>query len=181
MILLFGGKIAFLDSGKSLEIIGLEKDLTSEITVDDIDFPIKLTGNADRVDVVNKQIRIIDYKTGKVELKDVQADQIQKIIREEQHQKGFQLFMYAYMYKEMYEAQNLEAGIISFRALKKGFLSAGIKEGKNAFTLFDETLLNPFEEELKLLLKELFDPSVPFSHSGRKSPCRFCDPEKFIS
>lgn len=173
-------EIAFLDSGKSVEIIGLEKDLTSEITIDDIDFPIKLTGNADRVDVVNKQIRIIDYKTGKVELKDVQADQIQKIIREEQHQKGFQLFMYAYMYKEMYEAHSLEAGIISFRALKKGFLSAGIKEGKNSFTLFDKTLLNPFEEELKLLLKELFDPSIPFTHSGRKSPCRFCDPEKFI-
>ena len=174
-------EIDFLKSGNSIEVVGLEKNLTREISVDGIDFPIKLIGNADRIDKVNGQLRIIDYKTGKVEPKEVQADDVRKITQETQFQKGFQLFLYAYMYKRECYDQDLEAGIVSFRALKKGFFPAAIKQEKNKNSIFSDTLSDTFEEELKSLLKELFDPNIPFSHADRSSPCRFCDPEKFLS
>ena len=77
--------------------------------------------------------------------------------------------------------KSLEAGIISFRALKKGFLPAGIKLNRKVSPFFDEALLSSFEEEFRLLLRELFDSSIPFNHTNRKEPCRFCDPEHFRS
>ena len=73
----------------------------------------------------------------------------------------------------------LEAGIVSFRALKKGFLPASLKEGKKANSLLDAAILKAFEVELKELLKEIFNPTIPFEHKNRTEPCRFCDPEKF--
>ena len=121
-------EIDFLKSGNSIEVVGLEKNLTREISVDGIDFPIKLIGNADRIDKVNGQLRIIDYKTGKVEPKEIQANDVRKITQETQFQKGFQLFLYAYMYKSECYDQDLEAGIVSFRALKGFFLRLLSKE-----------------------------------------------------
>ena len=169
-------EIRFLQKGSVVKIEGLEKDLTSAISIEGLDHVIKLNGNADRIDVVDGVLRIIDYKTGKVALKDIQADLMEKMVREKQYHKGFQLFLYAHMYRKMFpEQESLEAGIMSFRALKEGFLPAGMKTNP----VFEEGVLSSFEEELKLLLKELFDPSIPFSHSNREEPCRFCDPEQF--
>ena len=170
----------FIRAGKTVDIIGLEEDLATEITLEDFNFSVKLIGNADRIDKVNGCTRIIDYKTGKVELREVQSDEMLKLTRDDRCHKGFQLFLYAYMYNKMHPKQKpLEAGIISFRALKGGFLKAGIKLNKKVNSDFDDDLLDPFESELKSLIKEIFDPSVPFSHSEREEYCRFCDPEKF--
>lgn len=171
---------AFLKKVKAFKVIGLEEDLEATINLPSLSFPVKLMGNADRIDLVGGVLRIIDYKTGKVELREVQSDEIQRIVREKQYQKGFQLFMYAYMFKKMHPKQeNIEAGILSFRALKKGFLKAGIKSNNLTRNFFDETLLDPFESELKELIEEIFDPAIPFTHAHRSEFCRFCDPEKF--
>ena len=35
------------------------------------------------------------------------------------------------------------------------------------------------EAVFKGLLKEIFNPNIPFEHKNRKEPCRFCDPEAF--
>ena len=75
---------------------------------------------------------------------------------------------------------SFEAGIISFRSLKKGFLTASVNEEKKSDGFLNKNILLLFEKELKTLIKEIFDPSIPFEHKNREEPCRFCDPEKFI-
>jgi len=45
--------------------------------------------------------------------------------------------------------------------------------------VLDSDILNDFEIEFKELIKEIFDPEVPFQHKDRTEPCRFCDPEEF--
>ena len=113
-------------------------------------------------------------------MSDLQTDDMEKLLREKKLHKGFQLFLYAYLYQKMLPHQKvLEAGIVSFRALKKGFLPAGIKEGKKANSILDVDILKSFEGGLKELLKEIFNPEIPFEHKNRVEPCRFCDPEKF--
>jgi len=77
------------------------------------------------------------------------------------------------------EQKELEAGIISFRALKKGFLPAGYVEDKQVQTLLNSELLLDFESEFKNLIKEIFNKDIPFEHRNRTEPCRFCDPEEF--
>jgi len=175
-------ELKLISKGNEIHIKGLEKDLKAEICIEGIDFPVKLNGNADRIDKLNGQLRIIDYKTGKVETKELQTDNMEKLIREKKFHKGFQLYLYAYMYQQMHPGQEqLEAGIVSFRSLKKGFLPAGFKEGGKVNRLFGTDLLNNFEGEFKELLKELFNTKIPFEHKNRTESCRFCDPEDFRS
>ena len=175
-------EIKLISKGNEIYIKGLEKDLKTEIYIEEIDFTVKLNGSADRIDKLNGQLRIIDYKTGKVELSELQTDDMEKLIRDKKFHKGFQLYLYAYMYKKMYPEQKLlETGIVSFRTLKKGFLSAGFKENGKINTLLNSNLLGDFETEFKDLLKEIFNPNIPFEHKNRKEPCRFCDPEAFRS
>ena len=120
-------EIMLVSERNEIYIKGLEKNLKTEICVDGIDFVVKLNGNADRIDNLNGQIRIIDYKTGKVELSELQTNNMEKLIREKKFHKGFQLYLYAYMYQQMYPEQELlETGVVSFRSLKKGFLPAGL-------------------------------------------------------
>ena len=150
----------------------MEKDLKTEISIEEIDFSVKLNGNADRIDKLNGQLRIIDYKTGKVELSELQTDDMEKLIREKKFHKGFQLYLYAYMYQQIYPEQELlETGIVSFRSLKKGFLPAGFKEDGKVNKLLNSDLLGDFEKEFKELLKEIFNPNIPFEHKNRKEPC----------
>ena len=173
-------ELKLISKGNEIHIKGLEKDLKTEICIEEIDFAVKLNGNADRIDKFNGQLRIIDYKTGKVELNELQTDDMEKLIREKKFHKGFQLYLYAYMYQQMYPEQELlEAGIVSFRSLKKGFLRAGFKENGKVNELLSSDLLGNFEKEFKDLLKEIFNPNIPFEHKNRKEPCRFCDPEAF--
>ena len=175
-------ELKLISKGNEIYIKGLEKELKAEIFIDEIDFTIKLNGNADRIEKHNGQLRIIDYKTGKVELNELQTDDVEKLIREKKFHKGFQLYLYAYMYQQMYPEQELlETGIVSFRSLKKGFLPAGFKKDGRVSTLLNSDLLGDFEKEFKTLLKEIFNPNIPFEHKNRKAPCRFCDPEEFIS
>ena len=173
-------ELKLISDGNKIYIKGIEKELKGEICLKEIDFPIKLNGKADLIEKHNSQLRIIDYKTGKVELNELQTDDFEKLIREKKFHKGFQLYLYAYMYQQMYPEQELlETGIVSFRSLKKGFLPAGFKKDGRVNTLLNSDLLCNFEKEFKGLLKEIFNPNIPFEHKNRKEPCRFCDPEAF--
>ena len=176
-------EIKLISKGNEIHIIGLEEDLKAQVTVEGIDFPINLNGNADRIDKLNGSLRITDYKTGKVELNELQTDDLEKLIREKKFHKGFQLYLYAYLYKNMHpEQEEIEAGIVSFRALKKGFLPAGFKEDGKMNKVLNTAILNDFEKEFKELIKEIFDSEIPFQHKDRDKeaePCRFCDPEAF--
>jgi len=173
-------EIILISEGNEIYIKGLEKELKTEICIEEIDFAVKLNGNADRVDKLNGQLRIIDYKTGKVELGELQTNDMDKLIRDKKFHKGFQLYLYAYIYQQMYPEQELlETGVVSFRSLKKGFLPAGFIEEGKVNKLLNHNLLGDFEKKFKNLLKEIFNPNIPFEHKNRKEPCRFCDPEAF--
>lgn len=173
-------EMTLISKGNEIHIKGLEEDLKAQVTLEGIDFPINLNGNADRIDKINGTLRITDYKTGKVELNELQTDNLEKLIRDKKFHKGFQLYLYAYLYQKMNpDQEELEAGIVSFRALKKGFLPAGYKENGQINKMLNLDILNEFETEFKELIKEIFDPEIPFQHRDRAEPCRFCDPEAF--
>ncbi|HET8736021.1 MAG TPA: PD-(D/E)XK nuclease family protein [Pricia sp.] len=55
-----------------IKIIGLEEKLEIELDIPDFDFPVRLKGKLDRIDEFDGVLRIIDYKTGKVENKNVE-------------------------------------------------------------------------------------------------------------
>ena len=54
-----------LEKGCKLKILSIESNLKTEIKIPELDFPVYIKGKVDRIDELDGQLRIIDYKTGK--------------------------------------------------------------------------------------------------------------------
>ncbi|WP_178991614.1 PD-(D/E)XK nuclease family protein [Winogradskyella schleiferi] len=160
-------EIESLKSGNEIKILLIEADETIEINIEGLDFPIKLKGKVDRIDSFNGVIRVIDYKSGKVEQNKVEIIDWEAITTDyDKYSKSFQILCYAYMMRQK-NLINLpiEAGIISFKNLNGGFLKFGKKPSSHARIkdqlITDETLDN-FEIELKKLISEICNPKINF-------------------
>ena len=66
------------------------------------------------------------------------------------------------MFKNEVSDKPIEAGIISFKNLKAGFLPFTFKKEKEEKTIIDEESINAFIEEIVLLLNEILDENQPF-------------------
>ena len=160
-------EIELLKKGNTLKIVAIEVDNTVAIDIPELDFSINLTGKVDRVDELNGVTRIIDYKSGKVEQGNMEiVDWDLLNTNYKKYSKSFQVLCYAYMMKK----QNLinlpvEAGIISFKNLKNGFLKFSEKESTHSRNknqqITEETLQN-FEKQLKSIIIEICNPDKNF-------------------
>jgi hypothetical protein len=153
------------DKNNQLKILATEENLSAEITIEGIDFPIKIHGQVDRVDELNGTIRIIDYKTGKVENSHLKVLDFQKL-RENEQYKAMQVLLYAYLYskhKNYDFSKPLEAGIYSFKNLNSGFLAINFSSNyKQPDTLITQEKLEEFLIEIKSYILEMLDLEVPF-------------------
>lgn len=158
-------KELLLHSNNSLKILATEQQLETEITIDGFDFPIKIYGNVDRIDELNGEIRIIDYKTGKVEKKNVNASDLSKI-REKEYHKAVQVLVYALLYYRVTNfdfSKSLKAGVFSFKNLNQGFLPVNFSSNyRNLDDQITKEKLDEFLIELKSYIKEIFNPEIHF-------------------
>ncbi len=135
-----------------------------------------LNGIIDRVDEpLNdevKGLRIIDYKTGKVELfkqrKESDEEYIEKYFADPRYKAGFQAYFYAWLYYKQNSTQNIKAGIYHLKEINKG-----IKMLRNN-QLIDQSLLIHFEDLLREKLQELFNFDAPFVQTEDVTRCEFC-------
>lgn len=164
----------FLKEHKQLAIIDTEKELEKYIDIQG--HRVRLHGFADRIDKVGDEIRIIDYKTGKVNPYDVKInDKVVGITG--MAEKAIQLLMYKYLYL----SENLEnteisehlikPGIIGFQKLSHGVYNLEINELHELSKSFKETCDKYFNE----FLDELFNKDIPFTQTEDTKNCSFCD------
>jgi ATP-dependent helicase/DNAse subunit B len=159
-----------LKKGNTIKIHALEIDETVTITLSEWDNPIILKGQIDRIDEYNGVMRIIDYKTGKVENTHLSLHDWDLLPSDyKKYGKSLQVLFYTYMlYKNEKLNLPVETGVISFKNLKSGFLNFGLKENattrKRETAVTEETMEN-FESQLKRLLLELLDPTIPFTEN----------------
>lgn len=146
----------------SIKIIALEQNLKTVLNVKGISQPIILKGKLDRIDQIDGVTRIIDYKTGKVERKNVELPSWEELIDEYRYSKAFQLLCYAYMFHKERSTEPVQVGIISLKNLKEGTLlfaqKTSVKGVKN--TKVDAAVLADFETALHILLLEIYDPNL---------------------
>lgn len=149
-----------------VKLIGIEQKLAIPLAISGIDFPIRLQGKLDRIDQIDGRLRIIDYKTGKVESKHVEIVDWNSLIEDYDHSKAFQLLCYALMYTETQPINELESGIISFKNLNAGVLRFATKPNKGSrakeHTITTETL-SRFKEQLIQLIREICTRDIPLT------------------
>lgn len=145
-----------IEAGSEVLITGLELKFETQIRPD-----VKLKGTVDRMDRVNGTLRILDYKTGRVEAGELVIKDWDTLIKDYKKQsKAFQVLCYALMLsREKGLPEQAEAGIISFKNLGRGFLK--LSESKE--TLITPELLATFETYLNKLIDEILDINIPFT------------------
>ena len=122
-------------------------------------------GNVDRVDELNGEIRIIDYKSGMVKGSELKVLDFQELRAKEQY-KAIQVLLYAYLFtknKKFDFSKNLKGGIYSFKNLNEGFLSINFSSNyRNPETNITQEKLDDFISELKGYLLEIYNMEVGF-------------------
>ncbi|AWI25118.1 PD-(D/E)XK nuclease family protein [Flavobacterium pallidum] len=152
-----------LRNGDSVKIVALEQNYSRLLEHPVLPHPVLIAGNVDRIELRNGKIRIVDYKTGKVEARDVTLKQWENLTLDSKTDKIIQVLAYAYMYAPQAEGQEIEVGIISFKNLKSGFLPFLFKEEKTVVSIVDENVSLRYREQLVFLLKEILDSETPFT------------------
>ena len=155
----------------SFEVLGLEQ----ERRLDYDGFHFK--GYIDRMDSFRPgEIRIVDYKTGKVEDKDVEIfdsnaeDAVSSIFGPDNSKRRkipFQIFLYDLFVENDTE----EGGIIS----NSVYAPARLFVSKVQSIPSSQTFTSMMKERLSGLLKEIADPDIPFSRTGDTDTCSYCD------
>ncbi|MFH4965962.1 PD-(D/E)XK nuclease family protein [Gaetbulibacter sp. M235] len=162
-------ELSDLKQGNQIKIVAIESEYKVFIDISELNFPVKITGKIDRVDEYNGVTRIIDYKTGKVDQGDVEIVNWEDITTDyKKYSKSFQILAYAYMMQQSKKINlPIEAGIISFKNLKTGFLKFAKKEKSGSYakkdTLITSETLENFTKEIKKLIIEISNPNIPFT------------------
>ena len=76
--------------------------------------------------------------------------------------KIIQVLAYAFMYETLAESKPIEAGIISFKNLKSGFLPFNFKEDRDSEMIIDEIIMANYKVQIVTLLQEILDKNIPF-------------------
>lgn len=142
-------------------IKSLEQQQLQEFKLNGIDFLVRIKGIADRVDVVNNNtLRIIDYKTGKVESKDLRINEdLGVLITDFKFSKAFQVLTYALFFEDQLSPQTaINSGILSFKNLNGEYL--WLEYAKNK--AIEASTLTEFKQVLSCLLSEILDINHPF-------------------
>lgn len=161
------------DTGKGFDTVvtNLEQPLAAPFNIGGVD--VKIAGMADRIEQSGNDIRIIDYKTGKVDNNELKFSDWDDLILYPDYAKSFQLLTYAWLFHQSNPGVhgNLRPSIVAFTKL-----SDGLKEcitPFNAGYITDEDLV-AFEGVLNQLLTRLFNAEEEFYQTPEKQNCRYC-------
>ena len=192
--------------GTPFEILSLENVDQSEVTyeinptitaslklnINDQDVYLNIRGITDRVDKVGEDIRIIDYKTSKVERASLRmkVQDLEFLVSDPYLDKVRQLWLYKYIFAKniiekggfklgkftIQEDHPLKAGIYSLRNLKDGLLELKSSD-KKAF-LFPENMreyIKVSEEYLVQIISTMLDKEIPFEKTEDREICKRCN------
>ena len=155
-------ELDMIKNGDEIQILALERECSGILNHPSLPFQVVLKGNVDRIELRNGKIRIIDYKTGKVEKTNVTLKTWSGLTKDIKNEKIIQILAYAFMYQSELKPFEMEAGIISFKNLKAGFLPFTFKVGKIETTLITNEILENYSNEIAVLINEILDVNVPF-------------------
>lgn len=152
-----------VEAGTAIKILFLEHTLEGEIIDKSLPYAIKIAGNVDRIELRDNKIRIIDYKTGKVEARTLKVDDFTELITDIKYEKIIQLLCYALMFEnnQEYKDYPVEAGIISFKNMKAGFMPFGLGKRNSIHEITKETII-AFKTSILGLIQEILNPEIPF-------------------
>jgi RecB family exonuclease len=157
-----------------IEYLEFEIKVPVKLIVRGIERQIILKGYIDRIDSIGGKMRIIDYKTGKIEQKDVAMKldplDLRKSFSGTKH--AVQMAMYGVLFKEKFGELPAEIALCSFLRLKDGLFKLSVSGDQNSLG----TITNHYADFLSELFSEMLDPELNVEHTpGWNSYCTYCE------
>jgi ATP-dependent helicase/nuclease subunit B len=167
-------KIFLTKLGFPYTIISLEN--SCEVTVNlNTQFGVQtvnLKGTVDRLGKYSDTYHLVDYKTGKVEGKNLNFTNNEKLI-DGTKSKAVQLQLYAYLLlkkAEFSDLKNIEASIFSFKNQKEGYIYLTLnKENQSTQEIISNT-----EEILTQIVEDMLDNQKNIEHNPQSLYCVYC-------
>jgi len=157
-----------------------EKDAYTPLFTVDIngkEEQVRLLGIIDRVDTMEGKIRIVDYKTGKDQLRFKDFEGLFLEEGKDQNKALLQTLFYTIVYEKAKKVQDVEPHLYTVKNFSGGTVFFKKNKTEN-FELRDENLAGvkgQFEIKLKERLNELFDVTIPFRQTSNTDACTYCN------
>ena len=155
------------------EILGLEKRLECEFG------GFRFKGYIDRMDsFAPGEIRVVDYKTGKVHQEDMQITEadgtkaVDKLFGDGPFADKPKIALQLFIYDLLLEKNGLSHG---HRVIDSVYSTAQLFSGPPAQAEVGKSFYDAMSEHLASLLDEISDISKPFSRTEDLSVCQYCD------
>jgi ATP-dependent helicase/DNAse subunit B len=159
-------------SGIPTTLLGLERKVQFEMQVEfgNVKTPIFLGGTADRIDREGNTVRVLDYKTGKVEPKNLKLKDLLEIAESPEKEKSLQLLLYMLAWKTQSPEIDIVPGIIAIKMPSKGVLTINFEDERDLC----EIDRHEIEEAFSVLVKRILDPNEPFNQTDDLKQCAYC-------
>ncbi|OYQ43900.1 PD-(D/E)XK nuclease family protein [Flavobacterium aurantiibacter] len=159
---------ALVATGNTLIIRLLEQKLSADLSVPEFDFPVRVSGKVDRIDELNGTIRVLDYKTGRVDRNYLKFDAAAQHEANLKESKVLQLLTYAFAAASGTPFKTFEAGIISLRSPKEGAIVLQLKNFAASDTVIDQAVFDQYQQAMTYVISEMLNPDVPFTADRKK-------------
>lgn len=152
------------------KILALEEKLQVEIRTNDAKWPVaKLGGYVDRVDEKDGIVRIVDYKTGKVDKLQLNLDD-PEVLPDNKTKEAIQTFMYAWMYHKTHGSPAIKASILPLKTVVQGYEYVNGED-----FVANETEFQKIENLLHRLLNKLLDETEDMTQTSDLVVCGYCE------
>ena len=156
-----------------------EKKVRATITLSDKRV-VQLKGFIDRVDSLDRVLRIVDYKTGSGKLEFESVDGLFDKEAKDRPKAVMQVFLYAWMFQQLseYTGMPIQPAIYYLRTLFQRSFNPVVEQKKgrgkadkvNSFQDF----VADFEGKLRQCLDEIFNLDIPFTQTETGKACAYC-------
>ena len=156
-----------------------EKKVRATITLSD-KRAVQLKGFIDRVDSLDRVLRIVDYKTGSGKLEFESVEGLFDKEAKDRPKAVMQVFLYAWMYQQLpeYTGMPIQPAIYYLRTLFQRSFNPVVEQKKgrgkadkvNSFQDF----ASDFEGKLRQCLDEIFNLDIPFTQTETGKACAYC-------
>ena len=170
-----------LDSSfSSLIISDLEKWISSrlEIEYNNNTLVIKTGGIIDRIDITGDTHRIIDYKTGNI---DMEIDSVESLFDESDDRRNeawFQILMYCELFARENPGVKVRPSLYAVRNLNEkdfsDYLVLKKRKTEKIFVSDYSEIRSEFSSGLKSTLESLFNKDEPFIMTEHRRKCDIC-------
>jgi ATP-dependent helicase/nuclease subunit B len=168
------------ESGETLTVRFLEEIVNRHITVPmkNGNLEVRIKGFIDRIDSIGGEWRIIDYKTGRFDKKELKIGDWSDFQGTPEQSMSFQLLSYAWLFGGRFgnETPAVRAGIIPLKKSSEGFTEVSVPvagSGRNE-SLITRELLAEFVTLVENMVSGIYDTDQPFIQTEDLKICEKC-------